>query len=129
MFTAEPNPVDVRIARWLVALEDRATELLRKPEVRETLHIAAGVLLTLALMVIARYAFATDGAEFAAGSTTVEGWAKGNPGKICALAGVLYGSVRAMFMKDMMAFALPSMTGIAVGVVVGIIDASFTATI
>ena len=129
MMTAQPNPLDVRIARWLVAFEDRAEALLQKPEVRETLHIVAGVLLTLALMMIARHAFATDGAEFAAGSTTVEGWAKGNPGKICALAGVLYGSVRAMFMKDMMAFALPSVTGIAVGVIVGIIDASYTATI
>lgn len=129
MMTAEPNPLDVRVARWLVALDDRARALLQKPEVRETLHVVAGVLLTLALMMIARYAFATDGAEFSQGSTTVEGWAKGNPGKICALAGVLYGSVRAMFVKDMMAFALPSMTGIGVGVVVGIIDASYTAII
>ncbi|RXV64172.1 hypothetical protein D1006_40985 [Burkholderia stabilis] len=132
MNTAQFTPLEmleVRAASALVAIEDRVKELLQKPEVRETLNIITGALLALTFMMIARYAFGADGAEFAQGSTTVEGWAKGNPGKTCALAGVLWGSLRAMFVKDYGAFLIPSGIGIAVGVIVGIIDNSYTATI
>ncbi|CAM2163380.1 conjugal transfer pilus assembly protein TraA [Burkholderia cepacia] len=121
--------LEFRAASALVAIEDRVEELLQKPEVRETLKFIAAIALALVCMMVARYAFGTDGAEFAQGSTTVEGWAKGNPGKTCALAGVLWGSVRAMFVKDYGAFIIPSGVGIAVGVIVGIIDASYTALI
>ncbi|WP_175914502.1 hypothetical protein [Burkholderia metallica] len=132
MIAAQINPLEtleIRAASALVAIEDRVKEVLRKPEVRETLNALVAVMLAFTLMAIARYAFGTDGAEFQQGSTTVEGWAKGNPGKTCALAGVLYGSLRAMFVKDYGAFLVPSGIGIAVGVIVGIIDASYTATI
>ncbi|WP_175971923.1 hypothetical protein [Burkholderia sp. BCC0322] len=132
MITAQTSPLEmleVRAASALVACEDRVKELLQKPEVRETLNALTAVLLALTLMMVARYAFGTDGAEFQQGATTVEGWAKGNPGKTCALAGVLFGSLRAMFVKDYGAFLIPSGIGIAVGVIIGIIDASYTATI
>ncbi|WP_334020503.1 hypothetical protein [Burkholderia orbicola] len=132
MNTAQFNQLEMleyRAASALVAFEDRAKALLQNSEVRETLNFIAAVILAVTLIMVARYAFGTDGAEFQQGSTTVEGWAKGNPGKTCALAGVLWGSVRAMFVKDYGAFVIPSGIGIAVGVIVGIIDASYTATI
>lgn len=129
MITAEIQQMEIHIASNLIELEDRIKDVLNKPEVREGVRIVAAMLIGLALAMFARYAFATDGAEFASGSTTVEGWAKGNPGKITALAGVLYGSLRAMFVKDYGAFLVPSGIGIAMGVIVSIIDASYTAII
>ncbi|MBR8282640.1 hypothetical protein [Burkholderia vietnamiensis] len=132
MNTAQFNQLEMleyRAASALVAFEDRAKALLEKSEVRETLNFVAAVILAVTLMMVARYAFGTDGAEFQQGATTLEGWAKGNPGKSCAIAGLLFGSVRAMFVKDYGAFVVPSGIGILTGVIVGIIDASYTATI
>lgn len=121
--------LEFRAASALIDIEDRVKELLKNPEVRDTLNLIAAVGLAAACMMIARYAFGSDGAEFAQGSTTVEGWARGNPGKIAALSGVLWGSVRAMFAKDYGAFVIPSGIGIAVGVIIGVIEASYTALI
>ncbi|MDN7430822.1 hypothetical protein [Burkholderia sp. AU45388] len=132
MNTAQFNQLEMleyRAASALVAFEDRAKALLQKSEVRETLNFIAAVMLAVTLMMVARYAFGTDGAEFQQGATTLEGWAKGNPGKSCAIAGLLFGSVRAMFVKDYGAFVVPSGIGILTGVIVSIIDASYTATI
>ncbi|HDR9258845.1 MULTISPECIES: hypothetical protein [Burkholderia] len=132
MNTAQFNQLEMleyRAASALVAFEDRAKALLEKSEVRETLNFVAAVILAVTLMMVARYAFGTDGAEFQQGATTLEGWAKGNPGKSCAIAGLLFGSVRAMFVKDYGAFVVPSGIGILTGVIVSIIDASYTATI
>ena len=121
--------LEYRAASALVAFEDRAKALLEKSEVRETLNFVVAVILAVTLMMVARYAFGTDGVEFQQGSTTLEGWVKGNPGKSCALAGLMFGSVRAMFVKDYGAFVVPSGIGILTGIIVGIIDASYTATI
>ncbi|KGC09306.1 hypothetical protein DM48_6739 [Burkholderia gladioli] len=132
MNTVGTNPLEmleIRIASNLLALEERVKAMLQKQDVRDTLHALIGVLIMFALLTVARYAFGTDGAEFAQADTTVEGWAKGHPGKVCALAGVLWGSARAMFAKDYGAFLVPSGIGIAVGVIVGVIDNSYTATI
>ncbi|WP_186166299.1 hypothetical protein [Burkholderia gladioli] len=121
--------LEIRIASNLLALEERVKAVLQKQDVRDTLHAVIGVLIMFALLTMARYAFGTDGAEFTQSSTTVEGWVKGNPGKTCALAGLMWGSARAMFVKDYGAFVIPSFIGIGVGTIVGVIDNSYTATI
>ncbi len=129
MIFQELNQLEIRIASDLVALEDRIKSALQQPEVRETLQFVVGALVMSTLVLFARHVFGSDGAEFAQASTTMEGWVKGNPGKTAALAGLGIGGVRAMFVKDYAAFALPAGIGILAGILVGVVDASYTATI
>ncbi|MBU9172306.1 MULTISPECIES: hypothetical protein [Burkholderia] len=121
--------LEIRIASNLLALEERVKAVLQKKDVRDTLHAVFGVLIMFALLTVARYAFGTDGAEFAQADTTMEGWAKGHPGKTVVLGGLLWGTAQAIFKKDYAAFVMPSGIGILAGVIVGIIDNSYTATI
>ncbi|MGN4194792.1 hypothetical protein [Burkholderia gladioli] len=121
--------LEIRIASNLLALEERVKALLQKQDVRDTLQAVIGVLIMVALLTVARYAFGTDGAEFAQADTTMEGWAKGHPGKTVVLGGLLWGTAQAIFKKDYAAFVMPSGIGILAGVIVGIIDNSYTATI
>ncbi|WP_186091505.1 hypothetical protein [Burkholderia gladioli] len=121
--------LEIRIASNLLALEERVNAVLQKQDVRDTLHAVIGVLIMFALLTVARYAFGTDGAEFAQADTTMEGWAKGHPGKTVVLGGLLWGTAQAIFKKDYAAFVMPSGIGILAGVIVGIIDNSYTATI
>ncbi|MBU9193050.1 hypothetical protein KTD33_00705 [Burkholderia gladioli] len=132
MNTVGTNPLEmleIRIASNLLALEERVKAVLQKQDVRDTLHAVTGVLIMFALLTVARYAFGTDGAEFAQADTTMEGWAKGHPGKTVVLGGLLWGTAQAIFKKDYAAFVMPSGIGILAGVIVGIIDNSYTATI
>ena len=132
MNTVGTNPLEmleIRIASNLLALEERVKATLQKRDVRDALHAVIGVLIMFALLTMARYAFGTDGAEFAQADTTMEGWAKGHPGKTVVLGGLLWGTAQAIFKKDYAAFVMPSGIGILAGVIVGIIDNSYTATI
>lgn len=85
--------------------------------------------LILALCLFAQGAFASDGTEFAEASSKFETWVKGNMGKLAALACLAVGSFMAAIRKDWSWFGGAVALSILVGIVVGIINASFTATI
>ncbi len=86
-------------------------------------------LLLAALLLMARDALASDGTEFEAAATKFETWVKGNLGKLAALVAVAVGSVVAAVRKEWTWFLGAVVLSLGISVVVGIVNASFTATI
>lgn len=85
--------------------------------------------LILGLMMLASGAYASDGTEFDAAVTKWDGWVKGNLGKLAALIAIGVGSVVAAVKKDWSWFFGAVVLSMGIGVVVGIVNASFTAVI
>lgn len=85
--------------------------------------------LILALMMAASGAYASDGTEFEGAVTKWDGWVKGNLGKLAALVAIGVGSVVAAVKKDWSWFFGAIVLSMGVGVLVGIVNASFTAVI
>ncbi|WP_336696202.1 TrbC/VirB2 family protein [Delftia acidovorans] len=85
--------------------------------------------LVLFLMMLASHAYASDGAEFQAASDKFQGWVQGNLGKLAAFIALAVGSVVAAVKKDWSWFFGAVVLSIGVGILVGIVNASFTATI
>lgn len=81
------------------------------------------------LLLVARDALASDGTEFEAAATKFETWVKGNLGKLAALVAVAVGSVVAAVRKEWTWFLGAVVLSLGISVVVGIVNASFTATI
>ncbi|QKM57656.1 hypothetical protein [Burkholderia glumae] len=133
MFFPSLITFETRVALALIALEDALSLNLgiafTSPRVRFAVRVAATIIVGLFLTLLAIHAWGSDGTEFSDATTTFTGWAKGNPGKIVAILGVLWGSTQAVFKKDVGAVALPAGLGVAVGAIVGVINASYTATV
>ena len=91
----------------------------------------AGLILLglLALLGFGNAALAADGAEFAAAALKFETWIGGNLGKVAALVALMVGSVVAAFKKDWTWFMGALFLSVGVGIIVGVINASFTAVI
>ena len=85
--------------------------------------------LILGLMMFARGAYASDGTEFDAAVTKWDGWVRGNLGKLAALIAIGVGSVVAAVKKDWSWFFGAVVLSMGIGVIVGIVNASFTAVI
>lgn len=85
--------------------------------------------LILALMMVASGAYASDGTEFDAAVTKWDGWVKGNLGKLAALIAIGVGAVVAAVKKDWSWFFGAVVLSMGIGVLVGIVNASFTAVI
>ena len=85
--------------------------------------------LILGLMMLASGAYASDGTEFDAAVTKWDGWVKGNLGKLAALIAIGVGAVVAAVKKDWSWFFGAVVLSVGVGIIVTIINASFTATI
>ena len=85
--------------------------------------------LILGLMMLASGAYASDGTEFDAAVTKWDGWVKGNLGKLAALIAIGVGSVVAAVKKDWSWFFGAVVLSMGIGVIVGIVNASFTAVI
>lgn len=83
----------------------------------------------LGLMMMASGAYASDGTEFDAAVTKWDGWVKGNLGKLAALIAIGVGSVVAAVKKDWSWFFGAVVLSMGIGVIVGIVNASFTAVI
>lgn len=83
----------------------------------------------LVLTLIAQSVFASDGAEFADAATKFETWVKGNLGKLAAFAALGIGSVVAAVKKDWSWFFGAVVLSMGVGIIVGVVNASFTAVI
>ena len=86
-------------------------------------------LVMLALLLWCQQALASDGTEFDAAVTKFSGWVKGNLGKLAALVAVGVGAIVAAVRKDWSWFFGAVVLSVGVGIIVGIINASFTATI
>ncbi|MFN7570476.1 MAG: TrbC/VirB2 family protein [Betaproteobacteria bacterium] len=87
------------------------------------------VALLVGLMLFAQQALATDGTEFSDAATKFESWIKGNLGKLAAFVALAVGSVVAAVRKDWSWFFGAMILSIGVGILVGVVNASFTATI
>ena len=75
------------------------------------------------------HAYASDGAEFADSASKFETWVKGNLGKMSAFVALAIGSVLAAVKKDWSWFLGAMVLSIGVGILAGIVNASFTASI
>ena len=85
--------------------------------------------LILGLMMLASGAYASDGTEFDAAVTKWDGWVKGNLGKLAALIAIGVGSGVAAVKKAWSWFFGAVVLSMGIGVIVGIVNASFTAVI
>jgi conjugal transfer pilus assembly protein TraA len=106
-----------------------ANAVSMREESRQWLKAFLYVGLILALLMAVQSAYATDGTEFEAAATKFESWVKGNLGKLAALVAVAVGSVVAAVRKDWSWFFGALVLAIGIGIVVGIVNASFTAVI
>ncbi|KVC67659.1 hypothetical protein [Burkholderia ubonensis] len=85
--------------------------------------------LLIGLLLFISHTIAADGTEFQDASTKFEGWVKGNLGKVAALICVALGALAAAVRKDYQWLLGGVALGMLVGIIVGIINSSFTATI
>lgn len=83
--------------------------------------------LVLSLVALASHAATTD--EFSAVSAKFEGWVTGSLGKLAAFVALAVGSVVAAVKKDWSWFFGAVVLSIGVGIIVTIVNASFSATV
>lgn len=107
----------------------KARQQSTQGSVSQWLKILIYVGLILAIVMLAQHSYASDGTEFEAAANKFEKWVKGNLGKLAALVAVAVGSVVAAVRKDWSWFFGAIVLAIGVGIVVGIVNASFTATV
>lgn len=87
------------------------------------------LVLVAAYFVLMNLAGAASTDEFSAVSTKFEGWVTGSLGKLAAFVALAVGSVVAAVKKDWSWFFGAVVLSIGVGIIVTIVNASFTATI
>ncbi len=85
--------------------------------------------LFVSLLLVTRQALATDGEEFEDAAARFETWIRGNLGRLAALVAVAVGAVVAAVRKEWTWFLGAVVLSLGISVVVGIVNASFTATI
>lgn len=86
-------------------------------------------LLLLLLVFLASHAYASDGTEFQAATDKFKQWVQGNLGKLAALISLAVGAVVAAVRKDWSWFFGAMVLSIGMGVMLSVVDASFTATL
>lgn len=73
--------------------------------------------------------YASDGTEFEEAATTLEEHIRGNLGKLIALTALLMGTLMAAIRKDWTWFLGSIVIALASGIMITVIERSFTATI
>lgn len=101
----------------------------RQKEIRQWSIAILLTLAVLALMFFASSAYASEGQEFSEAADKWERWIKGNLGKLSAFIAIGVGSIVAAVKKDWSWFFGAVVLAMGIGVIVGIVNASFTATI
>jgi conjugal transfer pilus assembly protein TraA len=91
--------------------------------------VASVLAVGAALFFLSSVVSANDGAEFADAANRFEAWVKGNLGKTAALVALIMGMGYAAFKKDWSGMFGAVILALVVGVIVGIISASFAAVI
>lgn len=81
------------------------------------------------LAMLSNMAYASDGDEFADASAKFETWIKGNLGKLAGFVALGVGAVVAAVKKDWSWFFGAIILSMGIGIIAGVINASFTATI
>jgi type IV secretory pathway VirB2 component (pilin) len=85
--------------------------------------------LLIALMLAWSSVFGATEDEFQEAASKFEGWVKGSLGKLAAMIAIAVGSILAAVRKDWSWFFGAVVLAIGIGIVVGIVNASFTAVI
>ena len=98
-----------------------------KPAARFIFMALAVLAVGTVLMMLAQAANTTD--EFAESSGKIESWIKGNLGKTIILGGLVFSLGAFAITRDMKVLFYPLIAAIAIGVIVGIINTTFTAVI
>lgn len=96
---------------------------------RTGLILCLYIALALAFCLVCQEALASEGTEFQAAAIKIEQWVKGNLGKLSALLCVAVGSVIAAIRKDWSWLIGGLILALGIGIIVGIINVSFTATL
>lgn len=91
--------------------------------------ITAAVILAIFCLSIDMVDAARTTDEFSATATKFENWIKGNLGKTIAFVSLIIGAGIAAFKKDGMALVFALFISIGIGIIVGLINATFTAVI
>lgn len=95
---------------------------------KKAIITAVVVLAVMCLSIdMAEAARTTD--EFSGTATKFENWIKGNLGKTIAFVALIIGAGIAAFKKDGMALVFALFIAIGIGIIVGLINATFTAVI
>ena len=98
----------------------------------EALHWLKAVLIIVmvgSLLLIVQQAYASEGTEFQAASDKFQTWIQGNLGKLAAFVALAVGAIVAAVKKDWSWFMGAVVLAVGMGILVGIVNASFTATI
>ena len=95
----------------------------------EWLFITLLSVLVISLLLHPVDVWAANGTEFSDAATKFETWVKGNLGRLAALVAVAVGSIMAAVRKDWTWFLGSIVLSVGVGIVVTIINASFTAVL
>jgi len=103
--------------------------MLSSQKAREWLKLIALVILLITLIVAANLSYASDGAEFQDAANKFENWIKGNLGKMAAFVALAVGAIMAAVKKDWTWFMGAVVLSVGMGILIGIVNASFTATI
>ena len=93
-----------------------------------TKWIVFAVVLIL-MIILANQSYASDGAEFQDAANKFESWIKGNLGKMAAFVALAVGAIMAAVKKDWSWFMGAVVLSVGMGILIGIVNASFTATI
>lgn len=103
--------------------------LIGRDATNRWVNVVFMLVLVMALMLVATGAYATDGAEFEQAAETWGNLMRGNFGKLAALFALAVGSVLAAFKKDWGAFVGAVGISLGIGIILTIIENSFTAVI
>lgn len=99
-----------------------------KPIARMVFMVLAVFTVGTILMMLAQAA-QTGANEFDSSASKVEGWIKGNLGKTIILGGLIFSLAAFAWTRDFKLLFLPLIAAVCIGVVIGIINSSFTAVI
>ncbi|WEH90801.1 hypothetical protein PX669_19675 (plasmid) [Acinetobacter soli] len=99
-----------------------------RPLLRTVLFVLAVLAMGTMLAMFAEAA-QTTAKEFDASATKVEAWIKGNLGKTIVMGGLIFSLAAFAWTRDFKLLFLPLIAAVVIGVVIGIINSSFTAVI
>ena len=99
-----------------------------KPVARTIFMVLAVLAMGTVLMMLAQAA-QTGANEFDDSANKVEAWIKGNLGKTIILGGLIFALAAFAWTRDFKLLFLPLIAAVVIGVVIGIINSSFTAVI
>lgn len=99
-----------------------------QPIARVVFMVLAVLIIGTAFMMIAQAA-QSGATEFDSSAGKVEGWVKGNLGKTIVMGGLIFSLAVFAWKRDFQVLFLPLIASVVIGVIIGIINTSFTAVV